>query len=107
MEAFSPSFRTRYSDACHLDGIERAAEALRRYRRNEIHFLTALPEFSEADRVPRNPLNVLVFLQIAVRRGLELSDAIIRDANAFACAPVWINARSLFELGSLCFDLAD
>ena len=45
--------------------------------------------------------------QTAIRRALELNDAMIRDANAFSYTPVWVNSRSLFELASLMFDTVD
>ena len=66
-----------------------------------------IPGLIEPLKVPNNPANVLVFMQTAIRRGLELTDSMIRDANAFSYTPVWVNSRSLFELGSLVFDLSD
>jgi hypothetical protein len=107
MERFSTDFRARYPHNDHLDGIERAHDLLLRLRREHIHFPTVIPELTETGKVPKNPVNVLVLMQTAIRRGLELTDSMIRDANAFSYTPVWVNSRSLFELGSLVFDTSD
>jgi hypothetical protein len=107
MERFSAAFRAKYRHTDHLDGIERAHDRVLGLRRDRIHFPTVIPGLVEALKVPKNPANVLVFMQTAIRRGLELTDSMIRDANAFSYTPVWANSRSLFELGSLVFDLSD
>lgn len=46
-------------------------------------------------------------MQVAVRRAIELTESMMRDANAYAYTPVWTSARSLFELSALMFDTAD
>ena len=107
MERFSADFRGKYPHKEHLDGIEQAYDFLLRLRREYIHFPSLIRELEQTGKVPRNPINVLVLMQTAIRRGLELTDAMIRDANALSYTPVWVNSRSLFELASLAFDTAD
>jgi hypothetical protein len=107
MERFSADFRGKYRHNDHLDGIERGHDRLRELRRDRIHFPTVIPGLIEPLKVPNNPAHVLVFMQTAIRRGLELTNSMIRDANAFSYTPVWVSSRSLFELGSLVFDLSD
>lgn len=107
MERFSSDFRAKYPHNDHLDGIEHAYETLVRLRRGYVHFPTVIPELTETGKTPRNPIDVLVLMQTAIRRGLELTDAMILDANALSYTPVWVNSRSLFELGSLVFDTSD
>jgi len=107
MERFSAQFRERYPHKDHLDGIERGYDSLIALRRDHVYFPDVIPELRETGEVPRNPINVLVLTQTAIRRAIELADAMIRDANAFSYTPVWVNSRSLFELGSLIFDTAD
>ena len=107
MERFSGDFRGKYRHTDHLDGIERAHDRLFALRRDRIDFPTVIPGLNDARRVPKHPANVLVFMQTAIRRGLELAGSMIRDANACAYTPVWVSSRSLFELGSLVFDVSD
>jgi hypothetical protein len=107
MERFSGRFREKYPHTDHLDNIENLYDSLVRLRREYIYSPDVFPELHDSGKVPRNPINVLVLAQTAIRRGLELTDATIRDANAFSYTPVWVNSRSLFELGSLVFDMAD
>jgi hypothetical protein len=107
MERFSTDFRAKYPHNEHLAGIEHAYDVLLRLRRERIHFPTLIPELTKTGKVPKSPVNVLVLMQTAIRRGLELTDSMIRDANALSYTPVWVNSRSLFELGSLVFDTSD
>jgi len=107
LERFADDFRRKYRHSDHLDGIERAHDRLLALRRDRIHFPTVLPGLIDARKVPKPPANVLVFMQTAIRRGLEITDSMIRDANAFAYTPVWVSSRSLFELGALVFDVSD
>jgi len=107
LERFSDDFRGKYRHSDHLDGIERAHDRVLALRRDRIHFPAVIPGLIDARKVPKHPANVLVFMQTAIRRGLELTDSMIRDANAFSYTPVWVSSRSLFELGSLVFDVSD
>lgn len=97
MERFSAQFREKYPHKDHLDGIENAYDRLVQMRREYIHFPDVVPELREIGKVPRNPINVLVLMQTAIRRAIELADAMIRDANAFSYTPVWVNSRSLIR----------
>jgi hypothetical protein len=104
MERCSPEFKGRYSEPEHLDDIERARDDLVRLKRPRIDVPTLVPEFYEKGRMPRLPVKIMVLMQVAIRRGLELSESMIRDANAFSYTPVWTSSRSIFELASLIFD---
>lgn len=37
------------------------------------HFPTVIPKLTETGKMPKNPVNVLVLMQAAIRRGLELT----------------------------------
>lgn len=104
MERFSTEFRTAYAKSEHLDQIERSYDDLVRLKRARIDVPTLVPEFHDRGRMPRLPIKIMVLMQVAIRRGLELADSMIRDANAFSYTPVWTSSRSLFELASLIFD---
>lgn len=104
MERFSSQFRGRFSNAEKLDHIEAAYDDLVRLKRPQVHVPTLLPEFYEKRRMPRLPIKLMVLMQVAIRRAHELTDSMIRDANAFTYTPVWTSSRSLFELASLIFD---
>ena len=107
MERFSEEFRERYPHGDHLKGIEEKYDRLVAFRRDLIHPPTLIKELEGTGKTPRNPINVLVLTQVAIRRALELTDAMVRDANALSYTPVWVNSRGLFELASLIFDTVD
>jgi hypothetical protein len=107
MEEFSPEFRVRFPRHEIPDQIQKSYKALTDLKRGGIHVPTLIPALTETGRMPRLPIKLLVLMQVAIRRSLELADSMVRDANAFSYAPVWMSARSLFELASLIFDTVD
>lgn len=107
MEQFSSEFRGVFSTAELLDNIEGSGTKLDSMKRARFDVPTLVPEFYEQGSMPRLPIKLMLLMQNAIRRGLELSDSMIRDTNAFSYTPVFTSARSLFELASLVFDAYD
>ena len=104
MEKFSAAFRSRFPRPEDLDSIENSCGELEALKRARIDVPTLVPEFYERGNMPRLPVKLMILMQNAIRRALELAESMIRDSNAFRYTPVYTSARSLFELASLIFD---
>lgn len=90
MERFSSEFRSVFSTAELLDNIEKSGTKLDSMKRARFDVPTLVPEFYEQGSMPRLPIKLMLLMQNAIRRGLELSDSMIRDTNASAthrCSP--------------------
>jgi hypothetical protein len=107
MEKFSAEFRARFSKPGILDEIERAYARLESLKRARVEVETLMPDVYQRGEVPKLPLKLMLLMQNAIRRGLELAESMIRDTNAFTYTPVFTSARSLFELSALIFDAYD
>jgi hypothetical protein len=107
VERFSKELRTHIPNPDTCDEIEKHLDSLLRLRRARIEIPRLLPEFDEKGGMPFDPVKVLVLFQLAIRRAAEVSDSMIRDANAFTYTPVWTSSRSLFELSALVMDIKE
>src|SRR3954447_23177785 len=107
MEKFSSEFRARFTKPEILDKIEAECGRLEALKRGRIDVPHLVPEFYKDGKMPRLPIKMMLLMQNAIRRAVELSDSMIRDANAFSYTPVFTSSRSLFELASLIFDAGD
>lgn len=105
MQKFSEDFRGRFERPELLDHIETACSKLIALRRETIFIPDLVPELESG--MPFVPVKVLFLTQMAIRRGAEFADSMIRDANAFAYTPVWTSSRSIFELAALVFDMKE
>src|SRR6266571_5331240 len=54
-------------------------------------------------RLAKIPHKAWALLQIGLRRGLELTEATVREVNAHALIPTIVLVRSLFEVANLMF----
>ena len=107
MEKFSGEFRARFPKPDVLDKIEAECTRLEALKRGRIDVPRLVPEFYKDGKMPRLPIKMMLLTQNGIRRAVELSDSMIRDANAFSYTPVFTSSRSLFELASLIFDAHD
>jgi hypothetical protein len=107
MEKFSAEFRARFPKSEVLNKIEAECARLEALKRGRIEVPQLVPEFYKDGKMPRLPIKMMLLMQNAIRRAVELSDSMIRDTNAFSYTPVFTSSRSLFELASLIFDAYD
>lgn len=89
MERFSAAVRTLVEPSS-LDGLEAAILRAEELKRDRI----SPSDFSPVAKIP---LKVRVLNQAALRRILDLADALVRDTNAGQLAPVFVSARAALE----------
>lgn len=107
MEKFGAEFRGRFSEPELLNKIETGCMRLEASKRERIDVPTLVPDFYGKGKMPRLPIKMMLLMQNGIRRGIELSESMVRDTNAFSYTPVFTSSRSLFELASLIFDAYD